>query len=491
MSLPYSPSRAIFDGNGVATRFPFTFRVWRPSEVAVSVTDPEGITTRATGYGVELAHTAGGTVTYVRNGAPLPAGWKLTILRDMPFAQGVDLLSGTRFDAQVIEDQLDQATAERQQLKEAVDRAVKLPASSDLTPEEYGRELLDAKDDAQQAAREAAESARKAEHALAETIETKTTAIREIREETKVQKDRLQAVADTTIITMNREADRAHDEADRAEREADRAARTATLGVGAHNLEATWTLDRDIPAGGLLTLPDALVYFPGRNMLRLSFEGIACYPGLHYEEVLVTRATPPCGKIEAFPDLPSGQIKLLFAAARGTVFNVWIVASNVAKFVEDAKEDIHDALDQATDQAEKSCACADESCACADEAEKARDTAVNAAQDAMDAAEQAAESAHKAVVGCCKMGIAALLEAASLASVPNGFYTLNPRMVVPATCSLPLYPVKDLSAVPDALDGFYLFAPYDKDCRPDGGSGGGTPPTPPPTPGGDTDCPDW
>lgn len=509
MSLPYSPSRAVFDGNGAATRFPFTFRVWEPSEIAVFVTDPRGVTEPASACDVTLADSGhGGTVTCLHDGAPLGVGWRLTILRNMPFVQNVDLLSGTRFDPQVIEDQLDQATAERQQLKEAVDRAVKLPAASDMTPEEYGRELLDARDDAQQAAQQAAQSARQARHALAETVEAKASALREIREETDIQKDRLQAVADTTIITISREADRAHDQADRAQREADRAASTATLAVGCENLEAVWTLTEDIPAGGLLTLPAGLVYFPGRHMLRLSFEGITCYPGLHYEEVALTRpldcpATAqqdvcPAGRLEVFPDLPSGQVRLLFAAAGGTVFHAWIVASNVARHVEDAEKGAEQARDEANAHADRACECADTSCRCADAAEKAGDTAVKAARDAResadradDAAADAENAARKALAARCRLGIASVSEDVVLDKpLPHGFYILNPHIVLPATCSLPLYPVEGEEGILTGVEGFYLFAPHDPDCDPGRPDVPDTPDTPG-TPDNPGDCPDW
>ena len=497
MSLPSSSSKAVFQGNGLSTEFPFSFRVWEPSEISVSVTDPDGVTSTATGYVVVLAESGdGGTVAYTHGAGPLPAGWRLTILRNMPFTQSVDLLSGTRFDPQVIEDQMDRSTAERQQLKEAVDRAVKLPAASDLTPEEYGRELLDAKDDAQEAAQQAAQSAQRAEHALAETVEVKSTAIREIREETEVQADRLQAVADVNIVTMNREADRAHDEADRAEREANRAASTATVSIGSHNLESTWIVEQDIPAGSILSLPNDLVYFPGRNMLRLSFEGVAYYPGAQFEEVGAAGAS-------------STQIRMLCDVPAGVTGNAWIVASNVAKQVQQAEA----AAEQARDEAEASAkqaqavadalenrveqavdaasrraeAAADTACGCAGEAETAKNAAVTAARDAQefadladDAATDAENAAARADAATRRQGIASVLRVSLLGTAPNGFYILNPHVVVPGTDSFPLIPLNNFEEMP-TLEGFYLIGgiPEPKPDDPD---------KPKPD---DPDCPDW
>lgn len=141
MTMQSKVSKAVFNGNGATTDFPFDFRVWDTSELSVTITGPDGASMPATGWTATLTDT-GGTVTYRKDGAPLPSGWKLAILRDMPFTQGVDLLSGTRFDPQVLEDALDMACAERQQLLEALERAVIVPPTDDRTPEQMADEIL-------------------------------------------------------------------------------------------------------------------------------------------------------------------------------------------------------------------------------------------------------------------------------------------------------------------------------------------------------------
>lgn len=161
MSLPYNTSRALFEGNGVAVRFPFTFKVWNSGQLRLMVEDPTGALQAVQAEAVELEES-GGVVTYRREGQPLPSGWKLAVLRNMSFTQGVDLLSGTRFDPQVIEDQLDQATAERQQLLEEVGRAIKVPPSSDNPPELLADMIFEARDQAEGSAVRAKSSADKA-----------------------------------------------------------------------------------------------------------------------------------------------------------------------------------------------------------------------------------------------------------------------------------------------------------------------------------------
>ena len=145
MTLPFSPSRAVYQGNGAATAFPFAFKVWSTDQLSVSITSPEGRTTAVQGWTASLGES-GGTLTYLHNGAPLPDGWRLAIVRDMPFAQGIDLVSASRFDPQVIEDGLDQATAELQQLNEKITRAVIMPATSEQSPEEVVASIYASRD---------------------------------------------------------------------------------------------------------------------------------------------------------------------------------------------------------------------------------------------------------------------------------------------------------------------------------------------------------
>lgn len=145
MTLPYSPSRAVYQGNGAATAFPFAFKVWSTDQLSVSLTSPEGRTSPAQGWSASLGES-GGTVTYLHSSAPLPAGWRLAIVRDMPLAQGIDLVSASRFDPQVIEDGLDQATAELQQLNEKITRAILLPATSDQSPEDVVQAIYASRD---------------------------------------------------------------------------------------------------------------------------------------------------------------------------------------------------------------------------------------------------------------------------------------------------------------------------------------------------------
>ena len=124
MTLDSKLSKAVYQGNGSTTVFPFAFKVWDSSQIAVTVTDAAGVSTDVTSNSTVTLTSSGGSVSYPKTGAPLPSGAKLAITRNMPFTQGINLTTASRFDPQVLEDGLDQATAERQQILEQMARAV-------------------------------------------------------------------------------------------------------------------------------------------------------------------------------------------------------------------------------------------------------------------------------------------------------------------------------------------------------------------------------
>lgn len=164
MTMSSSVSKVTLNGNGSQTSWPFSFKVWKADDLEVSITSPAGATTVVANWSVVLA-PVGGTVTYPTTGDPLPSGSKITIKRSMDFLQDVDLVSGTRWDPEVVETALDQATAERQQLREKLDRAVVVDVASTSTPEALLASVYDARDTAVANAAAAAASAEIAEAA--------------------------------------------------------------------------------------------------------------------------------------------------------------------------------------------------------------------------------------------------------------------------------------------------------------------------------------
>ena len=135
MTITANLSTVTLNGNGVATSFPFNFWVPDASALQCWITDSAGLLSQTTDFTVALTES-GGTVAYpASGGAALPAGAKITIMRNMPFTQQTDFVNATSFHAEVVEDALDNLTAQAQQIAEAVGRAVKVPISSTVDPE--------------------------------------------------------------------------------------------------------------------------------------------------------------------------------------------------------------------------------------------------------------------------------------------------------------------------------------------------------------------
>jgi hypothetical protein len=124
-------------GTGSQTAWPFTFKVFTQADVAVSVTNATGTVTvlaLGTDYTVTLNSnqdtSPGGTVNYPVSGAALPVGSAIAIIGDLDYDQSLDLPSGGNFSPTALENQLDRATMQIQQLKELSDRSAKMSVFS-------------------------------------------------------------------------------------------------------------------------------------------------------------------------------------------------------------------------------------------------------------------------------------------------------------------------------------------------------------------------
>lgn len=125
-----------FTGNGVTTAFPFSFKVFAATDVAVTVANTQGNESAlALGADYAVALNAdqdaapGGTVTLA---APLASGHRLVVSSAVPNLQPTDITNNGGFYPRVIEDALDRHVAQIQQIDEKVDRALKVAVTSPL-----------------------------------------------------------------------------------------------------------------------------------------------------------------------------------------------------------------------------------------------------------------------------------------------------------------------------------------------------------------------
>ena len=161
----------------------------------------------------------------------------------MPFEQQIDLVSGTRFDAEVIETGLDRATAERQQLLEQLQRAVILPPTSDEDPVMMAEQLLQAEKSARAsaaAARESGSAAAACASQAAASQQAAATAAEEADQSRTEAAARAAAASQSATAASRSAADAAGSE--------DRAAQSAASILGLQVEVAT--LDPGLPASG-------------------------------------------------------------------------------------------------------------------------------------------------------------------------------------------------------------------------------------------------
>ena len=176
MTVEMQTQRAIHQGNGTATEFPFDFTVYGPEQVRVITADRTGKETeRVPGvdFTVALAGT-GGSVSYPLSGAPLQNGEKLVVCSAIPSTQERSFPNNTPLYQDQVEGGMDKAIRLIQQLEDGLSRAVLAPVSSEAGGGElYADELLQAADRAREAAESASVDADRAEDA-AERAQTES-----------------------------------------------------------------------------------------------------------------------------------------------------------------------------------------------------------------------------------------------------------------------------------------------------------------------------
>lgn len=117
-----------YTGNGVTTSFEITFKVYNAAHVRV-VRTVAGVDADVVS-GFEVTGITEGTPAVVFVAAPL-ASEKITIVRNVPRSQELDLVNQGAYFAEDVERSLDLAVMRDQQLQEEIDRCVKLTIGQD------------------------------------------------------------------------------------------------------------------------------------------------------------------------------------------------------------------------------------------------------------------------------------------------------------------------------------------------------------------------
>lgn len=130
MTVSTQTSKSQYTGNGVTTAFIGSFRILDQTHISVILTSATGIdTTQALTTNYTVSGVGGATFTVTFLVAP-SSGTRVTIVRNVPLTQGLDLVLNDEFPSTAVEDALDKLTMEAQQLKELSDRALTLPPTT-------------------------------------------------------------------------------------------------------------------------------------------------------------------------------------------------------------------------------------------------------------------------------------------------------------------------------------------------------------------------
>lgn len=118
-----------YAGNGVTTSFPYTFRIFKKSDLVVQVVDlNENITELILDTDYTVTGAGGYTGGNVVLSSPLANGYQISISRELPVTQETDLRNQGKFFAEVHEDAFDKLTMLIQQVRSWLSLALRKPS---------------------------------------------------------------------------------------------------------------------------------------------------------------------------------------------------------------------------------------------------------------------------------------------------------------------------------------------------------------------------
>ena len=128
MTVSTKITKRIYGADGRNRCWEVDFPLISPSDLAVFITSPQGAETRVEGFDF---NASSGMVTYPADSQQeaLPAGWRITLVRQTPLTQEMDLLYQGELDAEVLERGYDKLVLSLQELDEKLTRGLCYPVS--------------------------------------------------------------------------------------------------------------------------------------------------------------------------------------------------------------------------------------------------------------------------------------------------------------------------------------------------------------------------
>ena len=165
--IPLADTKVIYVGDGKTTVFPFTFKYAESGDVKASIYDIKNDATtvldkdyyvdESLGAVIYPGYPPGEEIPEMERPAVLDSGHKIVIYRSTEISQPIDL--GDKYPLNILEKMQDRAIMLMQELNEVVERAVKVAAGAEITPDEIISSIKENAASAATSASEAAESA--------------------------------------------------------------------------------------------------------------------------------------------------------------------------------------------------------------------------------------------------------------------------------------------------------------------------------------------
>ncbi|WP_320169538.1 hypothetical protein [Maridesulfovibrio sp.] len=155
MTVVSSGSSITYAGDGTQAEFDFNFRIFGEDDLCAVVRSDAGDETElAPGSDFSIVSgvgsDAGGRIRYPVSGTPLAVGETITLYRNIPYTQELELVDNDPFSAALLNEAFDRGVMRDQQLQEQLDRALKYeittPTEEQLSPQEFMRVILETGD---------------------------------------------------------------------------------------------------------------------------------------------------------------------------------------------------------------------------------------------------------------------------------------------------------------------------------------------------------
>lgn len=179
MTVSNTTVKVSYNGNGSTRTFSIPFPIISAAHLCVIVTNPNGVeTTIHSGYTINDELNTLTYPTLETEQDPLASGYKITLIRQTPLTQDLDLHVHTALEAERLEAAYDKLTYHVQELAEEVGRAIKSNVSETQTPtaQDYLDTITAAVENATTAATSAASSATSASNSATVATEKATAA---------------------------------------------------------------------------------------------------------------------------------------------------------------------------------------------------------------------------------------------------------------------------------------------------------------------------